>query len=57
MDTQLSEDRSSLTITAPPDPNIYPPGPAFVFLTVDGVSSEGQQVMVGSGTLPPQTNV
>lgn len=56
MDAQLSEDRNSLTITAPPNPNIYPPGPAFVFLTVDGVTSEGQQVMVGSGAPPPQVN-
>ncbi|CAL1711882.1 unnamed protein product [Somion occarium] len=56
MDAQLSRDRRSLTITAPPNRNIFPPGPAFIFLTIDDVSSEGQRVMVGSGAPPPQTD-
>ena len=56
MDAQLSDDRKSLTITSPPNRNIYPPGPAFVFLTVDDISSEGTQVMVGSGAAPPQSD-
>ncbi|KAK7681667.1 hypothetical protein QCA50_015401 [Cerrena zonata] len=56
MDAHLSNDRRSLSITAPPNPNIYPPGPAYIFLTIDGVTSEGQQVMVGTGASPPQTN-
>lgn len=56
MNAQLSDDRTSLTITSPPNRNIYPPGPAFIFLTVDDVSSEGAQVMVGSGAAPPQTD-
>ncbi|CAL1711813.1 unnamed protein product [Somion occarium] len=56
MNAQLSRDRRSLTITAPPDRNVYPPGPAFIFLTIDDVTSEGQKVMVGSGAPPPQTD-
>lgn len=56
MNAQLSDDRKSLTITSPPNRNIYPPGPAFVFLTIDDVSSEGTRVMVGSGAPPPQTD-
>jgi len=54
METTLSRDRKTLTFTAPPNANIYPPGPAFVFLTVDGVTSVGTKVMVGTGANPPQ---
>ncbi|KAK7681668.1 hypothetical protein QCA50_015402 [Cerrena zonata] len=56
MSAQLSGDQRSLTVTAPPNPNVFPPGPGFVFLTVDGVTSEAQKVMVGTGASPPQTN-
>lgn len=56
MDAQLSGDRGSLAITAPPNRNVYPPGPAYIFLTIDDVTSEGQRVMVGSGAPPPQTD-
>ncbi|KAF8581888.1 copper radical oxidase [Ramaria rubella] len=55
MTAELSQDRKSLTITMPPNANIYPPGPAYVFLTVDNVTSVGQRVMVGTGAPPPQT--
>ncbi|KAF8500729.1 hypothetical protein JB92DRAFT_3124277 [Gautieria morchelliformis] len=54
---QLSEDRTSLTFMSPPNYRVYPPGPvllpAFVFLTVDDVTSEGMQVMVGTGASRP----
>jgi len=53
MEAQLSPDRKSLTILSPPNNRVYPPGPAYVFLTVDGVTSTGVQVMVGSGNTPP----
>ncbi|KAF8500736.1 glyoxal oxidase precursor [Gautieria morchelliformis] len=53
MQAHLSQDRTSLTFTSPPNNRVYPPGPAFVFLTVDDVTSEGVQVMVGTGASPP----
>ncbi|KAF9447951.1 copper radical oxidase [Macrolepiota fuliginosa MF-IS2] len=43
----------------PPNPAIVVPGPAFIFVVVNGVPSVGLQVMIGSGeigkqqTLPP----
>jgi Domain of unknown function (DUF1929) len=39
----------------PPNPAIIVPGPAFVFVVVNGVPSIGLQVMLGSGQLGPQT--
>ncbi|TFK34118.1 glyoxal oxidase precursor [Crucibulum laeve] len=53
MDATLSRDRKSLTITSPPNNRVFPPGPAFVFLTVDDVMSTGERVMVGNGASPP----
>ncbi|KAF8965988.1 hypothetical protein BDZ97DRAFT_2057679 [Flammula alnicola] len=34
-------------------PLVYPPGPAYIFVTIDDVTSAGAQVMVGSGAPPP----
>ncbi|KAJ7792441.1 hypothetical protein B0H14DRAFT_2931004 [Mycena olivaceomarginata] len=45
---------NTLTITAPPNENIFPPAPAWLFLVADGVHSEGVQVMVGDGGDPPR---
>ncbi|EJD50467.1 glyoxal oxidase precursor [Auricularia subglabra TFB-10046 SS5] len=53
MNATLSRDRRSLSFTTPPNGRVYPPGPAFVFLTVDDVTSEGAMVMMGSGRAPP----
>lgn len=39
----------------PPNPAILAPGPALVFVTVNGVPSIGQQIMIGSGQLGNQT--
>jgi hypothetical protein len=47
---------NNLEITAPPNNNIYPPGPAWLFLVADGVYSEGVQVMVGDGGDPPRAD-
>ncbi|KAJ7137567.1 glyoxal oxidase precursor [Mycena crocata] len=47
---------NTLEITAPPNNNIYPPGPAWIFLVSDGVYSEGVQVMVGDGGDPPRAD-
>lgn len=38
----------------PPNPNIIAPGPAFIFVVVNGIPSIGQQVMLGSGKLGKQ---
>ncbi|KAJ6451698.1 glyoxal oxidase N-terminus-domain-containing protein [Mycena vitilis] len=46
----------TLEITAPPNNNIYPPGPAWIFLVADGVYSEGVQVVVGDGGDPPRAD-
>ncbi|KAI1791060.1 glyoxal oxidase precursor [Ganoderma leucocontextum] len=53
MDATISKDKKSLTFVTPPSGRVYPPGPATVFLTIDDVSSEGAQVMMGSGNAPP----
>lgn len=37
----------------PPNPNVYPPGPAWLFLVVDGVPSIAQKIMIGDGQDPP----
>ncbi len=49
----LSFDRQTLTIIAPPNGRIYPPGPGYLFLTINDISSVGASVMVGSGGNPP----
>jgi Domain of unknown function (DUF1929) len=38
----------------PPNPAILAPGPAFIFVVVNGVPSVGCQVMIGSGVLGVQ---
>ena len=53
MEATLSRDRRSLTFTTPPNGRVFPPGPGFVFLTVDDVTSESAMVMMGSGRSPP----
>jgi len=53
MEATLSRDRKSLTILSPPNNRVYPPGPAYVFVTIDGVTSTGAHVMVGTGASPP----
>jgi len=53
LEHNLSADRSTLTLTSPPNNRIYPPGPAFVYFTVDNVTSESVMVMVGNGASPP----
>jgi hypothetical protein len=53
MEAQLSPNRKSLTITSPPNNRVFPPGPAFIFLTIDDVTSTGAHVMVGDARPPP----
>ncbi|KDR68319.1 hypothetical protein GALMADRAFT_231487 [Galerina marginata CBS 339.88] len=53
MDAILSPDRRTLVVTSPPNNRVFPPGPAFIFLTIDDVTSEGTRVMIGNGLPPP----
>ncbi|KAF5340317.1 hypothetical protein D9611_007805 [Ephemerocybe angulata] len=41
----------------PPVPEIFQPGPGWVYVTVNGVPSVGQQVLVGSGKVEVQTKL
>ncbi|KAF9467716.1 copper radical oxidase [Collybia nuda] len=56
MNAILAPNRESITIISPPNNRVFPPGPAYVFLTVDGVTSTGVHVMVGDGKTPPVKN-
>jgi Domain of unknown function (DUF1929) len=47
-----TSDRKTLMITGPPDGNVYPPGPGWIYIVIDGVPSIGVKVMVGDGKGP-----
>ncbi|KAI0718298.1 copper radical oxidase [Fomitopsis betulina] len=49
----VSDDGQTITVTGPPDGGVYPPGPGFLYLVVDGVPSVGVKVMIGDGESPP----
>ncbi|KAI0064439.1 copper radical oxidase [Artomyces pyxidatus] len=51
--TSLSDDKQTLTFTGPPNGNVYPPGPGWLYVVADGVPSVGLKVMVGDGQGPP----
>jgi len=53
MDAVLSSNKKSLTITTPPNNRVFPPGPAYIFVTLGETTSVGSHVMVGSGANPP----
>ncbi|EIN04691.1 DUF1929-domain-containing protein [Punctularia strigosozonata HHB-11173 SS5] len=38
----------------PPNPNLFTPGPALLFVTVNGIPSNGTSVLVGSGSVGAQ---
>jgi hypothetical protein len=42
------------TAQLPPYPNIFQPGPALLFVTIDGIPSNGTFVTVGSGQIATQ---
>jgi hypothetical protein len=52
----VADDGSAVLHVAqvPPNANLLAPGPAMLFITVDGVPSVAQWVMVGSGTIGDQ---
>ncbi|KZS88395.1 hypothetical protein SISNIDRAFT_552644 [Sistotremastrum niveocremeum HHB9708] len=56
LELTISADQKTLTIKAPPNANIYPPGPGWIFIVIDDVPSTGQQVLIGSGANPPIQN-
>ncbi|KAJ7084085.1 glyoxal oxidase precursor [Mycena epipterygia] len=53
LEAALSHNHKSLEISSPPNNRVYPPGPAYIFLTVGDKTSAGIHVMVGSGASPP----
>ncbi|KAJ3572769.1 hypothetical protein NP233_g2878 [Leucocoprinus birnbaumii] len=53
MEAQLSNKGKSLIIKSPPNNRVYPPGPAYIFVTVDDVTSPGVRVLMGNGAAPP----
>jgi hypothetical protein len=52
------EDKDDITLNVaqmPPNANIFQPGPAYIFLVVDGIPSQGEMIMIGSGNIETQT--
>lgn len=47
------EGASTLKIEGPPSGDIYPPGPGWLHVIVEGVPSKGVKIMVGDGSGPP----
>ncbi|KAJ7775159.1 copper radical oxidase [Mycena metata] len=50
--SRLSAAGTKITITAPPNSMVYPPGPGWLVVVVDEVPSKAQRVMVGDGKGP-----
>jgi hypothetical protein len=42
----------TLSVSGPPNEHIYPPGPGWLYVVIDGVPSVGVHVMVGDGKDP-----
>lgn len=42
------------TSPLPPNPNLFPPGPAFVYVVVNGIPSNGSYVIIGNGEIGTQ---
>ena len=42
------------TAQLPANPNLFTPGPAFLFVTIDGIPSNGTYVIIGSGQIGQQ---
>lgn len=51
----LESGEVTLTVSQmPPNPNVFQPGAAMIFLVVDGVPSMGEMIMIGNGKIGPQ---
>lgn len=49
----LSISAGILQVQGPPTAQIYPPGPAWLYVLNDGTPSTGRKVLVGDGSGPP----
>ncbi|KAH9956598.1 glyoxal oxidase N-terminus-domain-containing protein [Russula dissimulans] len=49
----VPEDEHTLTVTGPPNGEIYPPGPGWLYVIAGDAPSIGRKIMVGSGEGPP----
>ena len=52
------EDKDDITLNVaqmPPNANLFQPGPAYIFLVVDGIPSQGEIIMIGSGNIEEQS--
>ena len=50
----LSSNGAKLTVRAPPNGKIYPPGPAYLYVVTNtGVPSFGHKTIIGTGASPP----
>ncbi|WWC85422.1 uncharacterized protein L201_000285 [Kwoniella dendrophila CBS 6074] len=59
LETSYTKDSETGEVTLhvsqmPPNANIFQPGPAMIFLTVDGVASQGKLITIGSGQIEKQ---
>lgn len=55
--TYTVKDDGSITLHVaqmPPNANIYQPGPALVFVTINGIPSNGTHVLIGNGQIGTQ---
>ena len=52
LECSLSADQTTLMVTGPPNGNIYPPGPGFIYVVIDGVPSTGLRLLIGDGQGP-----
>ncbi|KAB5591986.1 fungistatic metabolite [Ceratobasidium theobromae] len=50
----LSNSRTTLTVTGPPDAPTFSPGPGWIFVVMDDIPSVGQKIMIGKGDAPPK---
>jgi hypothetical protein len=49
----LTFDGRLLVVQGPPTPQIYPPGPAWLYIIANGIPSAGKKLLVGHSEDPP----
>ncbi|KAK4686476.1 hypothetical protein P7C73_g3648, partial [Tremellales sp. Uapishka_1] len=59
LSTSYTKDQTSGDITLhvsqmPPNANVFQPGPAMIYLVVDGIPSQGEMLLIGSGQIETQ---
>jgi hypothetical protein len=59
LETSFTQDLETGEITMivsqmPPNPNVFQPGAAMIFLVVDGIPSMGEMIMIGNGKIGTQ---